>query len=65
MASRMRELCKQMGARDPAELANSLMLLLHGAFAARLVYDGQEQIAAVGAAARTLIDAAIASRAKR
>ena len=65
MAARMRELCKQMGARDPAQLANSLMLLLHGAFAARLVYDGQDQIDAVGDAARILIDSAIASRAKR
>jgi AcrR family transcriptional regulator len=65
MASRMRELCRQMGAKDPAQLANSLMLLLHGAFASRLVYDGREQIAAVGTAASTLIDAAIANRAKR
>ncbi len=64
MAARMRDLCERMGAKDPAQLANSLMLLLHGAFAARLVYDGQEQIAAVGAAARTLIDAATANRAK-
>ena len=65
MAARMRELCKQMGAKDPTQLSNSLMLLLHGAFASRLVYDGQEQFAAVGAAARTLIDAATITRAKR
>jgi AcrR family transcriptional regulator len=65
MAARMRALCQQMGAKDPAQLANSLMLLLHGAFAARLVYVGQEQIAAVGEAARVLIDSAIASRTRR
>ena len=65
MAARMRVLCTELGARDPALLANSLMLLLSGAFAARLVYDGREQIAAVRSAAETLIDAATAARKKR
>ena len=55
---RLRELCRQMGARDPDQLGNALSLLLSGAFAARLVYDGREQIAAVCDAAKALLDSA-------
>lgn len=62
MAARMVELCRQMGAKDPAQLGNSLMLLLSGAFAARLVYDGREQIAAVRGAAQSLLDSATADK---
>jgi AcrR family transcriptional regulator len=58
MARRMRELCSQVGAKNPDQLGNSLMLLLSGAFAARLVYDGREQIAAVCDAAQALLDSA-------
>jgi AcrR family transcriptional regulator len=58
MARRMRALCGQMGARNPDQLGNSLMLLLSGAFATRLVYDGREQIAAVVDAAKALLDSA-------
>jgi len=58
MAARMRELCRQMGAKDPEQLGNSLMLLLSGAISARLVYDGRDQIAAIGNASRVLLDAA-------
>jgi AcrR family transcriptional regulator len=56
MARRMRELCREMGARDPEQLGNSLMLLFSGAISARLVYDGRDQIAAIRTAARVLID---------
>ena len=59
------ELCRQMGAKDPKLLANSLMLLLSGAFAARLVYDGREQIAAVCGAAQALLDSGMAGNARR
>jgi len=65
MNRRMIELCTQMGAKDPKLLANSLMLLLSGAFAARLVYDGREQIAAVCGAAQALLDSQMAGSAKR
>ncbi len=58
MAKRMRELCREMGAKNPDQLGNSLMLLLSGTFAARLVYDGREQIAAVLDAAKALLDSA-------
>lgn len=58
MARRMRELCREMGAKNPDQLGNSLMLLLSGAFAARLVYDGREQISAVCDAAKALLDSA-------
>jgi AcrR family transcriptional regulator len=63
MNARMRALCEQMGAKDPKQLASSLMLLLSGAFAARLVYDGREQIAAVCGAAQALLDSAMGDRA--
>lgn len=58
MARRMRELCHQMGAKNPDKLGNSLMLLLSGAFAARLVYGGGDQIAAMCDAAMALLDSA-------
>ena len=58
MAGRMRELCRQMGAKDPEQLGNSLMLLFSGAISVRLVYDGRDQIAAIREAARVLLDAA-------
>ena len=59
MARRMRELCREMGAVDPEQLGNSLMLLLSGAISARLVYDGRDQIAAISGAAKVLIDSAM------
>lgn len=59
MGRRMRELCREMGAKDPEQLGHSLMLLFSGAIAARLVYDGREQIAAISSATRVLIDSAL------
>ena len=64
MARRMCALCTEMGASEPARLGNALILLLSGAISARLVYDSCDQIAAVGDAARVLIDAATAGSAK-
>jgi AcrR family transcriptional regulator len=56
IAQRLRELCRQMGARQPEVLGDALSLLFSGAFAARLTYDGREQIATVSAAAAALLD---------
>jgi AcrR family transcriptional regulator len=56
IARRLRELCREMGARQPDVLGDALSLLFSGAFAARLVYDGRQQIATVTAAATALLD---------
>lgn len=56
IAERLRELCRQMGARQPDVLGDALSLLFSGAFAARLTYDGRQQIATVSAAAAALLD---------
>lgn len=56
IAHRLRELCRQFGARQPDVLGDALSLLFSGAFAARLTYDGREQIANVSAAAVALLD---------
>jgi AcrR family transcriptional regulator len=59
MSRRMRELCREIGARNPEQLGNSLMLLFGGAITARLVYGGRDQISAIGDAAKVLIDSAL------
>jgi AcrR family transcriptional regulator len=59
IARRLRELCRQMGARQPDVLGDALSLLYSGAFSARLSYDGREQIKAVSAAATALLDSAL------
>lgn len=56
IAHRLRDLCRQMNARQPDVLGDALSLLFSGAFAARLTYDGREQIANVSAAATALLD---------
>ena len=56
IAQRLRDLCREMGARQPEALGDALSLLYSGAFSARLSYDGREQIAAVSAAAAALLD---------
>jgi AcrR family transcriptional regulator len=58
LGKRMRALCREMGARHPDQLGDSLMLLFRGAFSARLVHEGREQIAVVPAAAKALLDSA-------
>jgi AcrR family transcriptional regulator len=59
IARRLRELCRAMGARQPDVLGGALSLLFSGAFAARLLYDGQQQIATVSAAAAALLDSPV------
>jgi len=56
IAQRLRDLCREMGARQPDVLGDALSLLYSGAFSARLSYDGREQIATVSAAAAALLD---------
>ena len=56
IAQRLRELCRQLGARQPDVLGDALSLLYSGAFSARLSSDGREQIGAISAAAAALLD---------
>ena len=56
IAQRLRDLCRQMGARQPDVLGDALSLLYSGAFSARLSSAGRDQIAAVSAAAAALLD---------
>jgi AcrR family transcriptional regulator len=56
IARRFRELCRAMGAASPDALGDALSLLFWGVFAARLVFDGREQIESVAAAANALMD---------
>jgi AcrR family transcriptional regulator len=59
IAQRFRDLCREMGARQPDVLGDALSLLYSGAFAARLSYDGREQVATVTTAAAALLDSAL------
>jgi AcrR family transcriptional regulator len=59
MGRRMRALCREMGATNPDQLGNSLILLLSGAISVRLLFDGREQIAAMRNAAKVLIESAL------
>lgn len=59
ISQRLRELCRKMGARQPDVLGDALSLLYSGAYSARLVCDGREQIATVSAAATALLDSAL------
>jgi hypothetical protein len=59
MSRRMVALCREMGATNPDQLGNSLILLLSGAISVRLLFDGREQIAAMRNAAKVLIESAL------
>jgi AcrR family transcriptional regulator len=54
---RLRELAEEAGADDPAGLAEQLLLLMDGAWAAARMLGPRNQAASTGAAARTLLDA--------
>lgn len=56
---RLRELCRDMLARDPETLADSLMLLMGGAYMVRLIFPTTGAVRSVGEAARLLIDSEI------
>jgi AcrR family transcriptional regulator len=62
IAQRLRDLCREMGARQPDVLGDALSLLYSGAFSARLSFADGEQVAAVSAisaAASALLDSAL------
>lgn len=59
IAQRLRDLCREMGAKQPDVLGDALSLLYSGAFSARLSFDGREQIGAVSAAAAALLDSPV------
>ena len=56
IAQRLRDLCREMGAKQPDLLGDALSLLYSGAFSARQSFGGREQIGAVSAAAQALLD---------
>jgi AcrR family transcriptional regulator len=56
ITQRLRDLCREMGAKQPDVLGDALSLLYSGAFSARIAFDGREQISAVSAAAAALLD---------
>ena len=54
---RLRELAEEARASDPAGLAEQLMLIMDGAWAAARMLGPRNQAASAGTAARTLLDA--------
>jgi len=52
---RLRELCRELGAREPDALADALLLLVNGMFATR-VAGGGTQVASAHAAVMALVD---------
>jgi hypothetical protein len=59
VGARLRELAGAAGAADPAGLADGLLLLMDGAFAAARMGRHASPARSVGAAARVLIDAQV------
>ena len=57
--SRLRELCRKIGARNPRMLSDSLMLLMGGSYMARLIFPTTGAIESVTEAARILIESEI------
>jgi AcrR family transcriptional regulator len=53
---RLRELCAEMGAKEPQRLGDALTLLVSGIFATRLTCSGADQVDAVYDAATALLD---------
>jgi AcrR family transcriptional regulator len=59
IARRLRELCREMGAKQPDVLGDALSLLYSGAFSARISSGGGEQVAALPSAVAALLDSAL------
>ncbi len=52
---RLREICTEMQARDPEALGDALLLLLSGAFVARLVSDTGDSLDSISTTVRSLL----------
>jgi AcrR family transcriptional regulator len=52
---RLRDLCREMKAREPAKLGDALMLLLSGSYLSRLVFTNSGPVTSVAEAARILV----------
>jgi AcrR family transcriptional regulator len=52
---RLREICTEMKARDPEALGDALLLLISGAFMARVVFDKGDILDSVGKNVRALL----------
>jgi hypothetical protein len=59
LRERLREMCQAMGARDPHELADSLMLLIEGSYVSGQAFGEGGPARVLGAAARRLINASL------
>jgi AcrR family transcriptional regulator len=59
LRERLREMCRGMGARDPDDLADSLLLLLEGCYVSGQTFGEGGPARVLGIAARCLIDAAL------
>ena len=64
IAQRLRDLCREMGAKQPDILGDALSLLYSGAFSARLAFDNSEQMGALSAAASALLDSPLGAPAR-
>ena len=59
LRERLRELCRGMGARDPDELADGLLLLIEGTYVSGQAFGAGGPARVLGTMARRLIDASI------
>jgi AcrR family transcriptional regulator len=59
LRERLRELCRGMGARDPDELADGLLLLMEGSYVSGQTFGADGPARVLGAMARRLIDASM------
>jgi AcrR family transcriptional regulator len=59
LRERLRQMCRDMGARDPEELADSLLLLLEGCYVSGQTFGEGGPARVLGVAARRLIEAAL------
>lgn len=59
LRARLREMCRSMGARDPDELADGLLLLIEGSYVSGQTFGEGGPARVLGAMARRLIDASL------
>ncbi|HUA81652.1 MAG TPA: TetR/AcrR family transcriptional regulator [Dyella sp.] len=59
LRERLRTMCRNMGARDPDDLADSLLLLIEGSYVSGQTFGEGGPARVLGIAARRLIDAAL------